>query len=142
MIFHHLGIATESLEDDARVYAALGYKPEGKEFADPVQGVRGLFLNGGGPRLELLEPLPGSDTLAPILRRGVKCYHHGYEVASLDDSLAKLRVARAQVIRMPAPAVAFDYRRVIFVVLPNTWIVELIERGPVYVDAAAGSLRV
>ena len=61
---------------------------------------------------------------------------------AIGQSLAKLRVARAQVIRMPAPAVAFDYRRVIFVVLPNTWIVELIERGPVCVDAAAGSLKV
>ncbi len=127
MIFHHLGIATESLASDVRAYAALGYKPDGEEFADQIQGVRGLFLAGGGPRLELLEPLPGSDTLAQILRRGVKCYHHAYEVPSLDASLAELRAARAQVIRAPAGAVAFDGRRVVFLVLPNTWIVELIE---------------
>ena len=60
MTFHHLGIASEFLEGDARAYAALGYEPEGAEFVDEIQGVRGLFLTGGGPRLELLEPLPGS----------------------------------------------------------------------------------
>src|SRR5436190_19227922 len=106
MIFHHLGIATESIEIDARAYAALGYESESEKFVDPMQGVRGLFLNGGGPRLELLEPLPGSDTLASILHRGVKCYHHAYEVGSLDESLFQLRRGRAQVIRQPMPAVA------------------------------------
>jgi methylmalonyl-CoA/ethylmalonyl-CoA epimerase len=130
MTFHHLGIATESLRDDARAYAALGYEPEGKEFTDPIQGIRGLFLSGGGPRLELLEPLPGSDTLASILRRGVKCYHHAYEVTSLDESLTDFRRARAQVVRPPWQAVAFDYRRVVFLILPNMWMVELIERKP------------
>ena len=130
MTFHHLGIATDSLENETRAYAALGYEPEGEEFADPIQGVRGLFLTGGGPRLELLEPLPGNDTLGPILRRGVKCYHHAYEVPSLDESLVALRRVRAQVIRAPAKAVAFDYRRVVFVLLPNMWMVELIDGGP------------
>lgn len=129
MIFHHLGIATESLENEARVFAALGYESESDEFVDPIQGVRGLFLNGGGPRLELLEPLAGSDTLASILRRGVKCYHHAYEVPSLDEALAHLRGRRAQLIRQPTPAVAFDYRRIVFVALANSWIVELIEQS-------------
>jgi methylmalonyl-CoA/ethylmalonyl-CoA epimerase len=127
MSFHHLGVATESLESEARAYAALGYEPEKDEFVDPLQGVRGVFMVGGGPRLELLEPLPGDDTLVPLLRRGVKCYHHAYEVVSLDASLDALRQAHAQVVRVPTEAVAFDHRRVAFLVLPNMWMVELIE---------------
>ena len=134
MTFHHLGIASEFLEGDARAYAALGYEPESSEFVDEIQGVRGLFLNGGGPRLELLEPLPGTETLAPILRRGVKCYHHGYEVRSLGESLAELRRGGAQVVRPPARAVAFDYRQVVFLMLPNMWMVELIEGRPGELD--------
>jgi methylmalonyl-CoA/ethylmalonyl-CoA epimerase len=127
MTFHHLGIATESLEADATAYSALGYRPEGEKFIDEVQGVRGLFLSGGGPRLELLEPLPGRETLGPILRRGVKCYHHGYEVRSLSESLAELRRCGAQMVRPAAKAIAFDYRQVVFLMLPNMWMVELIE---------------
>jgi Glyoxalase/Bleomycin resistance protein/Dioxygenase superfamily len=126
-MFHHLGIATNSLEQEAQAYATLGYELEGEEFTDVIQGVRGLFLRGGGPRLELLEPLPGNDTLTPILRRGIKCYHHAYEVPSLDEALAKLRGMRAQVVRPPAQAIAFDYRLVVFLMLPNMWMVELIE---------------
>jgi Glyoxalase/Bleomycin resistance protein/Dioxygenase superfamily len=124
--FHHLGVATKSLRIDADAYSQLGYATEGDEFIDRTQGVRGLFLVGGGPRLELLEPLPDSDTLAPLLRRGVKCYHHAYEVASLDDSLVRLQRARARLIRPPTPAVAFGEREVAFLMLPNMWIVELI----------------
>jgi methylmalonyl-CoA/ethylmalonyl-CoA epimerase len=127
MRFHHLGIATESLASDASAYSALGYEPEGAEFVDQIQGVRGLFLSGDGPRLELLEPLPGTETLTPILQRGVKCYHHGYEVRSLSESLAELRRGGAQVVRPPARAVAFDWRHVVFLMLPNMWMVELIE---------------
>jgi methylmalonyl-CoA/ethylmalonyl-CoA epimerase len=127
LVFHHLGIATKSLTEDRRVYGALGYDPEGGEFVDERQGVRGQFLVGGGPRVELLEPLPASDVLTPFLSRGIKCYHHAYEVASIDEALSQLVAARAKVISKPVPAAAFDERRIAFLLLPNRWMVELIE---------------
>lgn len=126
--FHHLGIATRSLDADAAAYASLGYAAEGEPFEDPVQGVRGLFMTSDdAPRIELLEPLPGSDTLEPLLTRGVKCYHHGYEVDSLEDAIERLKRHHARVVRAPAEAVAFGRRQVVFLVLPNMWMVELIE---------------
>ena len=126
--FHHLGIATKSLEAEARAYALLGYEPEAEEFEDPIQGVRGLFMTApDAPRIELLAPLPDSTTLDPILKRGVKCYHHGYEVPDLEEGIERLTAARARVVREPAEAIAFDYRRVVFLLLPNMWMVELIE---------------
>ena len=126
--FHHLGIATKSIEREARGWELLGYAPEGDEFEDPIQGVRGLFMTApDAPRVELLEPLPGSTTLDPILGRGVKCYHHGYEVPDLDAGIERLKGARARVVREPAEAIAFGYRRVVFLALPNLWMVELIE---------------
>jgi methylmalonyl-CoA/ethylmalonyl-CoA epimerase len=127
VIFHHLGIACASLETDLNAFAALGYQTESEIFTDPTQGVRGVFLTGAGPRLELLEPIPGSRTLTRLLERGVKCYHHAYEVSAFEDTLERLRRARAQVVGPPTPAVAFDGRRIAFLVLPNTWIVELID---------------
>ena len=125
MRFHHLGIASDSLRRDLRAYRALGYRSEGASVVDERQGVRGRFLVGGGPRLELLEPLPGSETLAPFLSRGIKCYHHAYEVESLENSLAALRAAGAKQLAPPVDAVAFN-RREVFLMLPNRWIVELI----------------
>lgn len=52
--FHHLGFVTNSCAREAEAPALLGYAPEGKIFADPAQGIRGQFLVGGGPRIELL----------------------------------------------------------------------------------------
>lgn len=126
--FHHLGVASTSLKRDVRAYALLGYYPEGKEFADERQGVRGLFLTDGrGPRLELLEPLPGSETLSPFLTRGIKCYHHAYEVEAIEAAMSGLRAAHARLVRLPTPAVAFQGRRIAFLILPNGWMVELID---------------
>jgi methylmalonyl-CoA/ethylmalonyl-CoA epimerase len=125
--FHHLGIATKSLADEVLAYGSLGYEPEGSEFVDQRQGIRGQFLAGAGPRLELLEPLAGSETLTPLLTRGVKCYHHASEVSSIEASLESLSAAQARVIAPPVPAVAFDGRRIAFLMLPNRWMVELIE---------------
>lgn len=125
MRFHHLGIATDSMDRDIRAYSALGYRPEGPTVVADSQGVTGRFLIGGGPRLELLEQLPGSNTLAPLLSRGIKCYHQAYEVKSLEDSLAALRSAGAKQLAPPVDAVTFN-RREVFLMLPNRWIVELI----------------
>lgn len=125
MRFHHLGIATDSLERDVSAYTALGYTSEGAIVVDETQGVRAQFLVGSGPRLEVLEALPGSETLAPFLSRGIKCYHQAFEVDSLEDSLAALRAAGAKQLAPPVDAVAFN-RREVFLMLPNRWIVELI----------------
>ncbi len=125
MRFHHLGIATDSLRRDLRAYRALGYTSEGASVVNESRGVRGRFLVGGGPRLELLESLPGSETLAPFLSRGIKCYHHAYEVESLDCSLAALQAAGAKLLAPPVDDPVFN-RRTVFLMLPNHWIVELI----------------
>ena len=125
MRFHHLGIATDLLQRDLGAYCALGYRPEGAVVVDERQGVRGLFLVGGGPRLELLEALPGSETLAPFLSRGIKCYHHAYEVESLENSLAALRAAGAKQLAPPVDSAPLN-RRIVFLMLPNRWMVELI----------------
>ncbi|MFZ0717891.1 VOC family protein [Mycobacterium sp.] len=126
--FHHIGIATESIARDEAVYAQLGYEREGGEFLDAGQGVRGVFLVGPGPRLELLEPYEGSTTLEPWLQAGSRLYHQAYEVDDLDASLGSARKSlRAHVIRAPMPAPAFGGRPVSFLMLRNRSVIELIQ---------------
>lgn len=126
--FHHIGVATESIARDETVYAQLGYRREGDEFVDPGQGVRGVFLIGPGPRLELLEPHAGSTTLQPWLEAGSRMYHQAYEVANLDASLNSARKElRAHVLRPPMPSPAFGGRPVLFLVLRNRSVIELIQ---------------
>ncbi len=127
LVFHHLGLACRSIDRERRHLEMLGYTPEGESFEDPQQGVRGCFLVGPGPRLELLEPLPDSSTLEPFLARGVKMYHQAFETPTFDDTLHGYLTQRARLVSPPKPAVAFHGRRVAFLILPNMLIVELIE---------------
>jgi methylmalonyl-CoA/ethylmalonyl-CoA epimerase len=127
--FHHLGYACVDLDEEARGLAALGYVSEGEAFEDPLQGISGRFLVGGGPRIELVCALGGSEVLQPWLRRGTKVYHSAYEVADLRGTSASLVEGRATVVSPPKPAVAFDMRHVTFLLLPNRYLIELIESG-------------
>jgi len=128
MTFHHVGVASRDLPADVEAFRLLGYEPEGDEFVDHGQGIAGRFLVGTGPRIEVLEALPGSIILDPWLDKGVKFYHQAFEVDALDDALATLRDVGARVVSPPAPAVAFGGRPIAFILLRNMVMVELIQR--------------
>ena len=74
LLFHHLGYACTSITRERTVFELLGYKQEGSDFSDPIQGVHGCFLVGPGPRIELLENTVGSRTLTPWLDAGTKLF--------------------------------------------------------------------
>jgi methylmalonyl-CoA/ethylmalonyl-CoA epimerase len=130
LAFHHVGVACENIAVETERLAPMGYVVEGDRFDDPLQGVRGIFLGGQTPRLELLEPLPGheSGVLQPWLRQGAKLYHLAYETAGLDASIQRLREQGAKLVVAPVPAVAFGGRPIAFVMLRNRLLVELIAR--------------
>jgi methylmalonyl-CoA/ethylmalonyl-CoA epimerase len=127
MRFHHVGVACRDLDGEAKVMLSLGYRAEGAAFTDPGQGIRGQFVRGPGPRMELLEQTVGSRVLEPGLAKGVKAYHFGYEVAALEAEVERLKSAGAIVVTPPQPAVAFGGRRISFLMLKNMLLVELIE---------------
>lgn len=124
--FHHIGVACRDLESETRRLTVLGYRIEAPDFTDPVQGVSGRFLVGGGPRLELLVPLGEQGVLTPWLRSGVKLYHLAYETANIDASIVHFRTQGAKVVVPPVPAIAFGGRNISFLMLPNVLLVELI----------------
>ncbi|MCX7672531.1 MAG: VOC family protein [Thiobacillaceae bacterium] len=125
--FHHLGYACAQIKRELPHYLSLGYYCEGERFVDVALGVAGQFLIGGGPRLELLENLPGSTTLDPWLAQGIKCYHLAYEVEDLAQALVWVSTQRGRVTVHPTTAVAFGGRRVMFALMRNMQLFEFIE---------------
>jgi len=107
--------------------AQLSYRLEGPEFLDPIQGIRGQFLAGPGPRLELVCQVEKGGILQPWLDRGAKMYHLAFEVRDLGSELERLSLGGGRLVTGPVPAVAFGGRLIAFVMLPNLMLVELIQ---------------
>jgi len=127
--FHHLGYATASISIESELLSFLGYCQEGETFIDTIQGVKGCFYNGSGPRIELLENLPNSHTLTPWLKNGIKFYHVAYTVSNMNESLNWAKNQRARIIVDPVSAVAFSGRLISFIIFRNGLLIELIENN-------------
>jgi methylmalonyl-CoA/ethylmalonyl-CoA epimerase len=125
LAFHHIGVACKDLLKNENVYSALGYRRV-SEFEDVGLGVCGVFIEGPGPRLELVADLPDSGVVAPWLTRDSAMYHLAFETDDLAAALVTVSAAGAKVLTRPTPAVAFRGRLIAFVMLRNMALVELI----------------
>jgi methylmalonyl-CoA/ethylmalonyl-CoA epimerase len=127
--FHHIGVACQNIEREIGAYSLLGYTVEGESFSDPAQQIRGLFLSGPGPRLELVAPLTQeSRVLSNVLTRGVKMYHLAYLTDDINATIDLACAERAKLVVSPVPATAFGGRCIAFLFLPNMMLIELIEK--------------
>lgn len=126
--FHHIGYATRRIEDGMKYFSVLGYSVESDPFEDQTQGIKGVFITGGGPRVELLENLQGRNTLDPWLSAGIAMYHFAYEVPNIFLVTASLKEMGAKVITPPVEATAFNGRKISFVMMRNAMLVEMIEK--------------
>ncbi|MFD1802233.1 GNAT family N-acetyltransferase [Mixta tenebrionis] len=125
--FHHIGVATTNIEKEFSSYRTFGYRREDKIFKDEVQGIRGQFIiSDHSPRLELLENLPGRNTLDKWNEANIKNYHFAYKIKKFDSMLETIKHKRIRILAKPEISVYFK-KRICFVVLPNKFIIEFIE---------------
>lgn len=125
--FHHIGVATKSIEKELPSYSMLGYSLESAIFEDSQQGIRGLFLTAKNqPRLELLENLAESTTLDLYLKNNTKMYHSAYTVDHIEKAISVLTNCRAKIMSPLKESVYFG-KRICFLILPNMQLIELIE---------------
>ena len=126
--FHHIGVATKDLNKDFSTFSFLGYTKSSEYFEDPLQGIKGVFLEAKDqPRLELLANLEGSDTVTPMLNSGNKMYHFAYLVSDIEKALQVFINARA-IVTQPLKQSTFFGKRICFLMLPNLYVIELIEK--------------
>lgn len=126
--FHHIGLATNSIDQEFRAYRFLGYGRENEMFEDHEQGVRGQFITAPGqPRLELLENLKGSSTLDVWLKNRVKMYHFAYETENIEKAIEVLNLNRIRIVAPMKTSVYFE-KRICFLMLSPGFLIELIEK--------------
>src|SRR6266851_502909 len=132
LTFHHLGVASPDLAAEGQALSSLGYPSVGTPFTESMLDVRGLFLRGCAPTLEVLEQLPGSTVLQGWLARRVPISHQAFLADPLEPELQKLQARGARLLGRPTPAVAFEGRRVCFVMLRGSILTELVDAGPAF----------
>ncbi len=99
-------------------------------FEDPLQKVKVAFMwtRPGDAMIELVEPVGEN---SPVLRflneRGGGLHHLCYEVDNLEKSLADSRERGSMIVSRPKPAVAFDGRRIAWILTKEKMLVEYLE---------------
>jgi glyoxalase/bleomycin resistance protein/dioxygenase superfamily protein len=126
-VFHHIGMACRSIENEPAGLIAIGYAAEGPPILDPIQKVRVQFFSGTGPRIELVEPAGPESPVSGILKRGAKFYHLAYEVQDFDETVGILEKDAFRSIAPASPAAAFGMRRIVFMMSKTGTLLELIE---------------
>jgi hypothetical protein len=124
MKFHHIGIATDNI-DNARI--ALG--------VDGAKAVTGKVYDGGqkatlqmldwyGQKVELVE---GEIVQGMIVNSAYKIYHVCFEVDSIIDTVETAKKKGYVDISGIKPAPLFDGRSVVFMMNNDNYIIEFLE---------------
>lgn len=120
MKINHIGMAVPSIAQFLEANQLLyGDFTKGPLIVNEVQDVREMFVTDGKTVIELLEPISEKSPLTAFLRRnrGGGLIHVAFDVEDLDVALDRAQRAGAHVVVEPVPDVAFDQRRIAFVVL-------------------------
>jgi len=132
MRLHHLGFVVRDIAATMPGFLrSMAAAWDSQIFADPNQKVRVAFLTTrtGDPQVELIEPA-GDDS--PVLRflneKGGGLHHACYEVSDLEQELRDFKSRGALIVKRPKPAVAFQGRRIAWVLTPERLLVELLEK--------------
>lgn len=133
MRLHHVGYVVADIAASVPGFQkSLGASWDSQIFTDPHQKVKVTFLTTrpGDAQIELVEPV-GDDS--PVLRflcdRGGGLHHVCYEVSDLEQSLADFKSRGALIVKRPKPAVAFQGRRIAWILTPEKLLVELLEES-------------
>lgn len=126
--FHHIGVATNSIDDTSTVYEAAGYVRT-KTIYDPIQNVKICFLTKKGmPMVELLAPNDEKSPICKVLEKnGVMPYHTCYEVENISQAVSDLKKMRYIPVSRAEPAVAMDNKHVQFMYHKDIGLIEIVE---------------
>lgn len=128
---HHIGFVVGEIRSSIKGFeSSLGAVWDGSIFEDPNQKVKVAFLSiqPSPCRIELVEPAGEDSPVTKFLReRGGGLHHLCYEVPDLEEALAAFKLRGAVIAKRPLPAVAFNRRRIAWILTGEKLLVELLE---------------
>lgn len=131
---HHVGFVVSSIQQEvAGFQKSLAASWNGTVFHDPQQKVRVTFLSTRHPedaQIELVEPAAEDSPVIKFAQKGGGLHHLCYEVPDLDGAIEQAREQKAVVVKRPHPAMAFEGRRIAWVMTAQKLLLEYLEQAP------------
>jgi methylmalonyl-CoA/ethylmalonyl-CoA epimerase len=128
---HHMGFVVRSIDSEIDSFInSFAATWDGRVFNDPIQNVKVAFLRTSDTtdaQLELVEPAGENSPVLQFLQKGGGLHHLCYEVPDLEQHLKEMRLQRAVIVRKPQPAVAFNGRRIAWVMTVQKVLLEFLE---------------
>jgi methylmalonyl-CoA/ethylmalonyl-CoA epimerase len=128
----HVGVAVPKLEPTTEALEALfGYKVVSGPFDDPIQKVSVNFLAKSDTdvaEIELIAPLSDDSPITSMLAKGGgAAYHLCFETSDIEQAVAHAKENGCIIVSPPAPAVAFNGRRIAWIYTRSRQLFELVE---------------
>lgn len=130
MEFHHLGIATNNIDETVKRYNIFGYIKSTEIFHDKIQNVYITFMEKpNSPRIELVAPVDqDSPILNTLKKNGTIPYHTCYEVSNIVEEVDRLKKIKFVLVSKIVPAIAFENRLVCFLYSKDSGLIELLNK--------------
>ena len=129
MKIDHIGYAVKRIDRAITAFQKLGYEFE-SVIDDTDRNVKLAFGSKDGYRIELVAPLDKKleSPVDQYLSNAVGTpYHICYKSESLEAEIEELKAQGYKVVIEPRPAVAFDGRRVVFMMNIGFGLMEIVE---------------
>ncbi len=132
MEYHHVGIVVKDISIASKnIRKDFKIKNKSKIYVDKKIGVKVQFLNiSKDNNLELIQPLNNKSPINNFLKNKntLNIHHLAYKCKNLEIEVSKLKKQGYGNLTKYFNAVAFNKSRVIFLLSPFNYIVELIEK--------------
>jgi methylmalonyl-CoA/ethylmalonyl-CoA epimerase len=129
---HHIGIVVKQIDESRALYDFLGYQPHTPIIHDPIQTayVQFLRLADADHYLELVAPDGPNSLLSAAASKKLPLNHLCYATPDIIRTCDSLESDNWRWLSEPTPSVAFDGRRIAWLMSPTRLIIELVEQGP------------
>lgn len=126
-----MGYVVRDIESSMRGFVhSLQATWDNRIFDDPHQKVRVAFLSTrpGDAQIELVQPASEDSPVHRFLfEKGGGLHHACYETPDLEAQISEMRSRGALLAKRPKPAVAFEGRRIAWLITKEGFLVELLE---------------
>ncbi len=130
MNVNHIGYAVKKIENAIAHFEGLGYKFNDIIY-DYERNIKISFGEKDGYRVELVCPLDETKE-SPVdnylINVRATPYHICYESSCFDSDVEKMERSGYKTIIPPAPAIAFQGKRVVFMMSLSIGLIEIVEK--------------